>query len=141
MLLRIVPLMFLFGGLALIVDYFAPPRRQSAVVESRDSWMDMEGETVYEVSISGGDLKHCHLDATAYDMLREGDRIEISASHLFDSCTRVMRGQEQVYRTRAQPLVALVFGLLLFVPGLMVTIGPRAKRKSVSEEPMAPPSP
>jgi translation initiation factor IF-1 len=129
MLHRLVPLAFLLGGLALIVDYFAPPRRQTAVVESLSTWSDMEGETTYEAKISGGELTYCHVDAKAHAKLKQGDRIEVSASHLFDSCTRIVRDGVLVYRTRAQPLVALVFGVLLFVPGLMVTLGGTARRR------------
>jgi hypothetical protein len=129
MLHRLVPLVFLLGGLALIVDYFAPPRRQASVVESLSTWSDMEGETTYEVKISGGELTYCHVDSDAHAKLKRGDRIEVVASHLFDSCTRVVRDGERVYRTRAQPLVALVLGALLFVPGLMVTLGGAARRR------------
>lgn len=129
MLHRLVPLAFMLGGLALIVDYFAPPRRQMAVVESLSTSMDMEGESTYEVKISGGELTYCHVDSKAYAKLKPGDSIEVSSGHLFDSCTRVMREGEQVYHTWAQPLVGLVFGLLLFWPGLMVTLGGARGRK------------
>jgi translation initiation factor IF-1 len=125
----LIPLCFLFGGLALIVDYFAPPRQEAAVVESLSTWSDMEGETTYEAKISGGELTYCHVDSKAHAKLRQGDRIEVRASHLFDSCTRIVRDGELVYRTRAQPLVALVFGVLLFVPGLMVTLGGTVRRR------------
>lgn len=124
----LIPLCFLLGGLALIVDYFAPPRRQASVVEALSTWSDMEGETTYEVKISGGELTYCHVDSDAHAQLKRGDRIEVVASHLFDSCTRIVRGEEEIYRTRAQPLVALVFGVLLFVPGLMVTLGGARRR-------------
>ncbi|GEM_PF-1996307 len=130
MLQRLIPLACLIGGLALIVDYFAPPRRQMSAIESRSSWVDMEGEGVYRITLSGGELSLCDVDSDAYEALKVGDRVEISASHLFDSCTRVARGEEVVFSTWAQPLVALVFGVLLFVPGLMVTLGSSLRRKN-----------
>lgn len=130
MLQRLVPLLFLFGGLALIVDYFAPPRREVAVIESRTNELDMEGEGVYRLALTGsGELTRCDVDSDAYERLKEGDWVEVDASHLFDSCIRVARGGDVVYSTWAQPLVALVFGVLLFVPGLMVTLGASRRRK------------
>ncbi|MBP6750359.1 MAG: hypothetical protein KA144_12020 [Xanthomonadaceae bacterium] len=130
MLQRLFLLAFLIGGLALIVDYFAPPRRQMSAIESRSSWVDMEGEGVYRLTLSSGDLSQCDVDSDAYDALKVGDRVEISASHLFDSCTRVVRGEEVVYSTWAQPLVALVFGVFLFALGSMAILGAVFKRKS-----------
>jgi hypothetical protein len=128
MLQRVIPLCFLLGGLALIVDYVAPPRRQTSVVESLSTRIDMEGETVYEIGISGGPLARCHLDSDAYARLRKGDRIEIDAGHLFDSCTRVVRDGETLFRTRAQPLVALIVGALLCFLGAMVVFGRFVRR-------------
>ncbi|MFZ5635900.1 MAG: hypothetical protein ACOY82_04870 [Pseudomonadota bacterium] len=132
MLQRLIPLAFLFGGLALIVDYVAPPRRQASVVQSLSTSSDMEGETTYAVVIAGGALDVCHVDSDAYEALKQGDRIEVSASHLFDSCTRVVRGEEVVYSTWAQPLVALIFGVLLFGLGLMGSVGRAARPRSGS---------
>jgi len=131
MLSRLIALVFLLGGLAIIVDYVAPPRRQSAAVTSMSTRLDMEGESIYAVELSGGEIGECHVDSDAYAALKKGDRIEVSASHLFDSCTRVTRGQRVVYSTWAQPLVALVFGVLLFAMGLVGTLGlaMRAKRR------------
>lgn len=130
MLHRLIPLALLFGGLALIVDYVAPPRRQASVVESLSTWSDMEGETIYEAKLSGGELTYCHVDSDAYAALKQGDRVEIAASHLFDSCMRVVRGEDVVYATRAQPLVALLFGVLLFGFGLVGTLGVATRAKS-----------
>lgn len=129
MLHRFIALVLLLCGFALIVDYFAPPRRQASVVESLSSWTDMEGETVYAVALSGGALAECHVDSNAHERLQRGDRVEVEAGHLFDSCIRIVRGEDTLYRTRAQPFVALLLGVSLVALVSLASFG-RFRRRA-----------
>lgn len=121
MLQRFLQIAFLLAGMSLIVDFVLPARRQVSEVVRHAISSDTEGETIYEVMVSGGGIESCSVSASAHGELKVGDRIEIRANHLFDTCTRIARGDEVVYSTWAQPFVSFIAGIILFGFGLMIS--------------------
>ena len=135
MFLRFLQIAFLLSGLALIVDFVTPSRQQQSVVTGHSHTSDTEGESVYTVVLSGGDIESCSLDSDAFSSLKEGDEVQVRANQLFDTCTRVTRGDQVVYSTWAQPFVGLLAGILLFGFGLMLfSVGTKSGQSSVSPQ-------
>jgi hypothetical protein len=121
MLQRFLQIAFLLAGMSLVVDFAMPSRRQASEVTGHAISSDTEGESIYEVMVSGGDIESCSVSPIAHEELKVGDRIEIKANHLFDTCTRIARGDEVIYSTWAQPFVSFIAGVILFGFGLMLS--------------------
>ncbi len=135
MFLRFLQIAFLLSGMALIVDFVMPSRQQQSVVTGHSHTSDTEGESIYTVMLSGGDIESCSLDSDAFSSLKVGDEIQVKANQLFDTCTRVTRGDEAVYSTWSQPFVSFLAGILLFGFGLMLfSVGTKSGQSSVGTQ-------
>ena len=105
-------LMFAFAVL-LTCDALLPTHTAVERVDRHVTSTRWRRQTDYDLRFDGGDVRSCNVGWSAYDALKDGDEVMLTASRVFKSCRGIARGDEIVTRPGAGKWMELVFAAFL----------------------------
>ena len=94
-------------------DAVTPVHTVIETVDGHTTTTHWRHQTDYDLRFTGGDVRRCNVGWTAYDALKDGDEVTLTASRVFKSCRGIARGDEIVTRPGAGKWMELVFAAFL----------------------------
>ncbi|MDQ8021313.1 MAG: hypothetical protein REI94_05695 [Moraxellaceae bacterium] len=110
---------FVLMGATLIYETTQPVRGEQLEILSRSTREDFDpephqaGGTTWTLTFSGGQLRSCKVDRSAYDRSKPGDKVEVSYTPILKQCTHIARGSDVLYAAKKWKAFGILCGIFL----------------------------
>ncbi|RYZ87774.1 MAG: hypothetical protein EOO68_27225 [Moraxellaceae bacterium] len=111
MLILLFRIVCLCVGALLVLDALLPAATHTLKINGHDANSSMRGRPDnYHIYFDSVLLKSCSVDKRSYYELRNGEEVTVNRTRLFKDCTKVQRGDAEVYSNSLLRFIYVILG-------------------------------
>jgi hypothetical protein len=112
---------FFLLGLATLIDSVLPIKEELLTVEQHRTFDEggRNPSTSYTLRMSGGRVDSCDVGYTAYNSLKDGDKVGVRATKIFRHCVQITHEGKNIDYWRFWRLMGVVAGLV----SMLIAVG------------------